>query len=73
MFVRRVFLLLGAVALIAACGPAAEGSNTDLPDTVPIGDLPPAATAATTDETPSTVLRTTVPLAPRSRSAHWRR
>jgi hypothetical protein len=64
MFVRRVFLLLGAVALIAACGPAAEGSNTDLPDTVPIGDLPPAATAATTDETPSTVLRTTVPLAP---------
>ena len=66
MFVRRVFLLLGAVALVAACGPAVEGSNTDLPDTVPIGELPPASptVAGSADDTPSTVLRTTVPLDP---------
>ena len=62
MFVRRVFLLLGAVALVAACGRAAEGSITDVPDTVPIGELPPAS--ATVDEASSTVLRTTVSLAP---------
>jgi len=62
MFARRVFLLLSAVALVAACGPAAEGSEPDVPDTVPIGELPPVS--ATVGEASSTVLRTTVPLAP---------
>ena len=66
MFVRRVFLMLSAVALVTACGTAAQGNDTDVPDTVPIGELPPASVTdgAASDDSSSTVLRTTVPLAP---------
>ena len=66
MFLRRIALLLGLLAVATACG-AASGQGVDPPETAAVGGLP-AQTAATTtvtlDESTSTVVRTTVTLAP---------
>lgn len=63
MFFRRVFSLLALVAVGAACGQAGSTGESVVPDTVPIGELPPSlAPSSVAAET--TVVRTTVPLTP---------
>lgn len=63
MFFRRVFSLLALVAFGAACGQDGSTASTDVPDTVPIGELPPSL-ASSSLEPETTVVRTTVPLTP---------
>jgi len=65
MFLRRITLLLGLLAVATACG-AASGQGVDPPDTAAVGGLPTqASTSSTTEpESASTVVRTTVPLEP---------
>ncbi|MDP2290620.1 MAG: hypothetical protein Q8M22_05485 [Actinomycetota bacterium] len=63
MFFRRVFSLLALVAVGAACGQAGSTNDSVVPDTVPIGELPPSL-APSSVEAETTVVRTTVPLTP---------
>ena len=66
MFLRRVALLLGLMAMATACG-AASGQGVDPPETAAVGGLPAqGSTTSSTEPEPqptSTVLRTTVPIA----------
>lgn len=63
MFFRRVVSLLAIVAVGAACGQAASSGDSEVPGTVPIGELPPSL-ASSSVEPGTTVVRTTVPLTP---------
>ena len=64
MFLRRVALLLGLLAVVSACGAAASGQGVDPPATAAVGGLPPASptTAPELSTTSSAVVRTTVTL-----------
>lgn len=67
MFLRRITLLLGLLAVATACG-AASGQGVDPPDTAAVGGLPGQRATTTTTvalaESTSTVVRTTVTIAP---------
>lgn len=65
MFLRRIALLLGLLAVAAACGEAASGQGVSPPATAAVGGLPTqAVTTQTLAESTSTVVRTTVTVAP---------
>lgn len=65
MFLRRIVLLLGLLAVAAACGEAASGQGVSPPATAAVGGLPTqAVTTQTLAESTSTVVRTTVTVAP---------
>jgi hypothetical protein len=69
MFIRRVVLILGALAVTVACGSDDPGAIETGPGTAPIGVLPPVVTTAVpaaTDTEPafSSVPRTTTPISP---------
>ncbi|MCY7299521.1 MAG: hypothetical protein LH616_09955 [Ilumatobacteraceae bacterium] len=63
MFLRRIALLLGLVAVATACG-AASGQGVDPPDTAAVGGLPAQGFDSSTiePESVSTLVRTTVPI-----------
>ncbi len=63
MFLRRIALLLGLLAVATACGDA-SGQGVDMPDTVAVGGLPAQSSVSSTiqPESTSTVVRTTVPI-----------
>ncbi|HAN34958.1 MAG TPA: hypothetical protein DCQ52_05770 [Acidimicrobiaceae bacterium] len=65
MFLRRVALLLGLLAVVSACGAAASGQGVDPPATAAVGGLPPATPTTAPEPTTTTstaVVRTTVTL-----------
>lgn len=63
MFLRRISLLLGLLAVATACG-AASGQGVDPPETAAVGGLPAQGSTTSTiePESTSTVMRTTVPI-----------
>jgi len=63
MFLRRITLLLGLLAVATACG-AASGQGVDPPDTAAVGGLPAQGFDSSTiePESVSTLVRTTVPI-----------
>ena len=63
MFLRRITLLLGLLAVATACG-AAAGQGVDPPETAAVGGLPAQGSTTSTigPESTSTVMRTTVPI-----------
>ena len=64
MFLRRIALLLGLLAVATACGSAAS-QGVDPPDTAAVGGLPnQESTSSTIAESTSTVVRTTIPIEP---------
>ncbi|HUC32107.1 MAG TPA: hypothetical protein VMS14_01815 [Ilumatobacteraceae bacterium] len=69
MLVRRVVLLLGALAVVVACDSSDPGATDGGPGTAPIGVLPPVIPTATpeavdTEPAFSSVPRTTTPIPP---------
>lgn len=64
MFFRRVFLLLGLCAVVAACGGAATTTSSGAPATLPLGEVPSVAPSVVVTNAAGSVVRTTVPLAP---------
>ena len=75
MFLRRVALLLGLLAVVSACGAAASGQGVDPPATAAVGGLPPASpTTAPELSTTSTAHDTRVArYQPLLDAADWRR
>ena len=65
MVVRRVFLLLAALAVATACGGSASDNGPATPASVPVGGLPSTLEPTGTGEpTASTTIRTTLPIPP---------
>lgn len=62
MFLRRPLLLLGLCAALIACSDATASPSSQVPETVPAGELPPSSPAPATTAGPTTVVRTTVPI-----------
>lgn len=66
MLLRRVLVILGALALVAACGTAASEAPSPSDGTVPVGALPGTLvpTSTTDPALSSTPFRTTTPISP---------
>ncbi|MEQ1703450.1 MAG: hypothetical protein ABMA25_25360, partial [Ilumatobacteraceae bacterium] len=62
MFLRRSLLLLGLCAALIACSDATASPASQVPETLPAGQLPPSSPAPATTGGPTTVVRTTVPI-----------
>lgn len=62
MFLRRPLLLLGLCAALVACSDATVSPSSQVPETVPAGELPPSSPGPATTGAPTTVVRTTVPI-----------
>jgi hypothetical protein len=62
MFLRRLFILLGLCGVLIACSEAAGAPDAQVPETLPVGGLPPSSPSLPTNEASTTVIRTTVPI-----------
>lgn len=62
MFLRRPLLLIGLCVVMIACSDATATPSSQVPETLPAGELPSSSPATVTTGIPTTVVRTTVPI-----------